>query len=715
MSVAPQDEHQAAVGSAFARCEEHTWHIGNDHIALRLVADPGAALRPLRLELAEGNQWDLAPDGPGFGVFLGRQDLTEALSVTSSQAWTEDGAVRLAIEQHAKDSTRVFLHVECREGQGLLRQWLEIIPETSTTVERVEPIRLALARGVISTMHSVSGVQRQGGWRADQGPYRSFRLESTALDEPIRHHSGLRSSWDETPWTALSGTDSPRGGVIMALEYGGRWELCATPTSTSVVTAFAPDGIVPEVVAGERWVSPAAWIGAYPDDLDSAAGVMHRFMRETVVPSAGATFPWVQYNTWFSYYCNLDEETLLAEADLAADLGVEVFYVDAGWWVGNPRRRDRFSSGLGNWVENREKFPRGLRAFADAIRERGMHFGIWVEPERVDLRTATTGTWKQEWIAREADSEYVRCDWPSDTETAWLCFGSPEAQAWAEDWIGALVEELGVRWLKWDSNYWGVCTSPNHGHGIGDGERAQLDGVYAVMDRLRARFPDLVIENCAGGATRLDFAISRHAHAAWLNDASEPAHRSRFHNAGASYLFPPAMLNAWITESEHENVNGQDLPDPVWRSVLRSRMLGAIGLSCQLVTWSETTRAIAREELARYKQEIRPLLQTGSFHHLLPQPVIPSRDLPTPDVWEAYQFSDADGSAHVVLGFRNVCPDATITVHPGVDPAESYVITTENGVTSRHAGKDLLEDGLMLTCPLLASTWVTIYHEEPGS
>jgi alpha-galactosidase len=341
-----------------------------------------------------------------------------------------------------------------------------------------------------------------------------------------------------------------------------------------------------------------------------------------------------------------------------------------------------------------------------------MHFGIWVEPERVDMRTATTGTWDPAWIARMADGRYVRCPWPQDTDTAWLCFGHPESQAWAERWIGDLVEELGVRWLKWDSNYWDICHSAEHGHGATDGERAQVEGVYAVMARLRERFPDLIIENCAGGATRLDFAISRQTHAAWLNDASEPAHRSRFHNAGASYVFPPAMLNGWVTESEHENVNGQNLPDPIWRSVIRSRMIGAMGFSCRLQTWSEGTSAIAREEVERYKAEIRPLLRDGTFHHLLPQPEIPSRDLPTPDVWEAYQMSAADGSRHVVLAFRNASPDDSIELPLRISPDGDYLVDVEGQEPITRSGRDLLVTGITAACPPLASCWVSIRRVE---
>jgi alpha-galactosidase len=707
---------RAVVGSAYARLDHDVWHIGNDAIAMELSARPGMPLVATRVGLGGSTGWVLAGDTPPFALVLGGRNVAPDLAVAGGRAWAEGGAARLEIELSAPGVTRVLLQLECHERQGVIRQWLEVDASEPVAVTRVEPVRLEVRSPAMATLHTVSGVQRQGGWRHDEGSYRSFRLESLPVNGPVRRHSGLRSSWDETPWAAL--TWGEEGGLFAALEYGGQWELEVDRgvAAQSTVAAFAPDGIEPRLSASSQWTSPVGWIGVFPGDLDSAAAVMHRYLREVVLPPTPDDFPWVQYNTWFSYYCELDEQTMLAEADLAAELGIEVFYVDAGWWVGNPGRQDRFSSGLGNWVENREKFPAGLRAFADAIRERGMHFGIWVEPERIDLRTVTTGTWKPDWIARKEDGRYVRCDWPQDTETGWLCFGHRPTQDWAEQWIGDLVDELGVRWLKWDSNYWDVCRSADHGHGVFDGERAQLEGVYTVMDRLRARFPDLVIENCAGGATRLDFAISRHTHAAWLNDASQPAHRSRFHNAGASYLFPPAMLNAWVTESEHENVNGQDLPEAVWRSVIRSRMIGAIGFSCRLVTWSDAMRAIAREEVTRYKEEIRPLLRTGFLYHLLPQPDIPSRTLPTPDVWEAYQLSAVDGQSHTVLAFRNLAPAENITVPVHLLPDHDYWITAEGDAPVRRSGRDLLEQGLTLGCPLLASSWVTIRHtdEAPG-
>jgi len=641
--------------------------------------------------------------------------VIDRLDVVRAEAIAHGDSVRLSIHLQS-DDLALSVNVLCHSGQAIVEQWVEITPSHAATLVHVSPLVLNLRVDGNTTIHTVSGVQRQGGWQPESGPYRSFRLEERVLDRPWRIESGIRSTWDEVPWAAFTGGEEDSGGVLLALEYGGRWALTARPEddASSFSGRFAPIGIEPELLPDEMYRSPSAWLGIFPADLDSAAAAMHDYLRTVVVPPRPDDFPWVQYNTWFSWYCELDAGSLVREAEIAAELGAEVFYVDAGWWAGNPMLRDQFSSGLGNWTENRAKFPDGLADFADRIRKAGMHFGVWFEPERVDLRTASTGTWKPEWIAKQGNGDrdtWVRCDWPADTDTAWLCFGSVETQNWATEVIGKVIAETGARWLKWDSNYWGVCTSPDHGHGTGDGEAAQLEGVYAVMDRLRARFPDLIIENCAGGGTRMDFRIARHTHAAWMNDASEPSHRTRFHTAGASYFYPPDLLNAWVTESRYENLNGQDLPDPIVRAIIRSRMLGALGFSCRLQTWSDRTLRIMREEVARYKETVRPLARHGYLKHLLPQPALESPRLATPNVWEAYALVAADRSE--AIAFRNAAPASELTLRlKDLDLDATYRVSTEGESVGEYPGRALRDTGVEIGCVPLASVFIHVTKAE---
>ena len=226
-------------------------------------------------------------------------------------------------------------------------------------------------------------------------------------------------------------------------------------------------------------------------------------MRAAVMPPTPEDFPWVQYNTWFAHLIDIDETILRREAELAARLGAEVFVIDAGWWEPSRRTSDNFTTGLGTWQPSAEKFPSGIPAFGDYVRSLGMRFGIWVEPERVDLRQPAT--WRLDWLVRHHDA-IVSPPWPPDTVSGWLCFGHPDVQAWAIDWISRLVSDVNADWLKWDSNWWGVCTCANHGHSVTDGELHQVQGVHEVLAELRRRFPNLIIENCAGGGTRTDTA-----------------------------------------------------------------------------------------------------------------------------------------------------------------------------------------------------------------
>lgn len=705
----PESSSHAISGNTFARQDgPGRWSIGTERVRIDLAATDGYDLHIAAIASPD-RAWTLAPT-PLIALTAGDADAFAGLRETESAASIEDDVARMAITLTAEDGSTVVVRLEALEGQAIVHTQVEITPAREMTLTGIAPLRIGMPLNALSTLSTVSGVQRQGGWQPEDGPYRSFRLEERPLIEPQRVFSGERSTWSEMPWAALTGEGE--GGILLAIEYGAQWELVSEPVGEAAVTGYRPVGLEPTIRAGTTWIAPPAWIGAFDGDLDGAAAITTDYLRAAVVPQGDDAFPWVQYNTWFSFACELDAPTLLREAELAAALGVEVFYVDAGWWVGNPTRWDQFSSGLGTWVENRDKFPDGLAAFAEGIRQRGMHFGIWFEPERIDLRHAAIGGWDPDWIARRGDrNHWVRCDWPADTDTAWLCFGLQATQDWAFAKVAAVIAETGARWLKWDSNYWGICDSPEHDHGTGDGEAAQVAGVYAVMDRLRERFPDLIIENCAGGGTRMDYAIARHTHTAWLNDASAPAQRSRFHNAGAGYVYPPEMLNAWVMEWPFEALNGQDQAEDFLRTVVRSRMLGALGLSCRLQTWTEATTRIVREEIARYKEHVRPLVRHGHLLHLLdrPQPELTSPRTPTPDTWEAYGLALPDGSRAIAIAFRNASPANELTVRmKALRPDATYRLVIEDAEAVERDGASLMADGITVACAPTASIFIRI-------
>lgn len=695
----------ARSGNAFVTAEKNGWSIGNKLITLDFASNEVGGLSLVRI-----GDWLGVAGAPVWKLTWNGGEVIPVGPVTGTATNNAD-SVTLSLSARMERKLDVTLHIQCWSNLPIVEQWLEIQALESGMLCDVFPGWIAVESPQPLTMHTISGVQRQGGWSPDPGEFRSFRREERQLDGAVTLLSDERSTWSEMPWVAVS--DGQGNGLFAGLRYSAQWRTDASGDRAAGMSSFGvrPDYLDVALKAGDRWMSPRAFTGVFEGDLDAAGRVMHDYQREILSPKLPPDFPWVQYNTWFSYLTAYTADSLRHEVDIAAELGMDIFYVDAGWWVGNIINDWHFSSGLGNWRENRDKFPEGIRAFADYVRGKGLRFGIWVEPERVDLRTTTTGTWNEEWLIRQ-QGNYSGPDWPQDTETAWLCFGHPDVQAWAIDWISNLIEELNVAWLKWDSNWWDVCTATEHGHGPGDGEMAQVAGVHRVMDVLRDRFPDLIIENCAGGGTRMDFEMAAHSHVTWVSDASEPAARVRFQGEGASYLFVPATLNAWVTESTRENLNGRDLPESALKAIVRSRMLGALGFSCRMVEWGEPTKEVVRDCIAEYKS-FRHLLRDGYTGHLLPQQVLDSPRFPSPFTWGATLFYAKDRSEAVALAFRNRSPEPTQHLKvTQLDPKGTYRISGDGVEPAELTGVELGLGGITVTSPVLGSALVRFERVE---
>ena len=522
----------SGAASVIAHAEGDCWIIGNDVISKTLAWQDATGLCLAALEhRATGHRWqpNLHADewaGGEFSLCWGNTTCSgrQATALLGARATADALSVTLQIDLRVADLLEVSVCYRALAAAAVIEQWLEVTPLQPGTMSRVAPLTVNVDAIPAPILHWARGLQGHGMGMPAAGPYPAFRIHHEPLGE-VALESGLRSTWHEIAWFALDSAVATEG-LFAGLLYSGRWsaQARAAQPAGARLEVFT-EGYATPLAAGARWRSPAAFLGVYRGDLDDAACVQHAYMRTAVMPATPEDFPWVQYNTWFAHLIDIDETLLHQEADLAAQLGAEVFVIDAGWWEPSRRTSDNFTTGLGVWKPSTEKFPSGIPAFADGVHGRGMRFGIWVEPERVDLRQPAT--WRLDWLVRHHDA-IVSPPWPPDTVSGWLCFGHPDVQAWAIDWISRLVAEVKADWLKWDSNWWGVCTCANHGHSVTDGEFHQVQGVHNVLAELRRRFPDLIIENCAGGGTRTDFAMLANTHITWLHDSSTPSRRSAF-------------------------------------------------------------------------------------------------------------------------------------------------------------------------------------------
>lgn len=527
------------------------------------------------------------------------------------------------------------------------------------------------------------------GGRWDEAlPPRGYRLQTIRLDEIGRENvfgvaDDGRSSGEQVPWFALM---NPDGGLLAALVWSGRWRLTVSKEQESRSLVFGISDFAHALQPGERLTMPGIVLSGYAGDLDDGANIWRDWIVTHWMPSMPESWPWVQYNHWYAYDGDISADRLSAEARDAAQVGCEVFVVDDGWFRG--RRPESYDAGWGDWVEDRVKFPDGLQTFGSQMRDLGMKFGLWVEPERADP-TGELIRQHPDWVSTR-EGEPISRRGQAGAEGVHLCLGNLEVQQWMLAEMIRVVQEYGVDWLKWDYNI-GLglgCDGDNHGHQTTDGHHAHTLGLYRVLSQLRAACPDLVIENCASGGHRVDLGILRYTHTNWISDYTHRAASCRQHVQGAGLFLPLQHLNTWVLNDRSP-------------TECRSRMGGAFGVSSRMGQWTELEREAFGRAVSEYKR-LRPFL--GGERFLLTGPL--HQD------WDIWQFGHPSAEQFAVIAFREAGRLAEVRVEPRISfHRRSYLIErtdTEDSVVM--SGAELSTNGLTLQLPEQQTSeiiWVT--------
>ncbi len=743
-----------------------TWEIGSAGIRRRMRYDPTNGYRVIALtNVRTGVDW-LAPSAANTALrlVLGGQVITggdRGFAPKGYQTWQHpDGSLELQVSL-ARGALTAHLHYVVFPWASVIEQWAAV-ENTGDTVLRdltaLDSISVSLRPSPEPlTLYWVQGLSPAIDDPAKPQPLPILRLRARALTDGAAQEIGstARSSEGSMGWFALA-SSALGEGLFGGIEWSGAWRLSASRDDGQTALRAGIEDFRRDLQPGEIFSAPRRFLGFYQGDLDDAANASHAFARTYLMRPMPADFPWTQYNTWYAYGIDLDETQLRREVDTAAELGLELFYVDAGWYEGSPQQGD-FGWGLGTWRENRDKFPSGLAAFSEYVHAKGMKFGLWVEPERVDLRYVGEGkevpwAWLSpevtpsviashsgsllcphgdesavpvnsalEWASRtcptlfhsphdssagiQQRAQFLPPRMPADghgvlaitraendrAETAHICLGHRDARAWMKIWLARLVRDNHLDWLKWDNNLWMSCDPPGR---TGDGNYAHVQGLYEVLDFLRAEFPDLVIENCASGGNRMDYALMRRTDVAWLSDETEPSYRVRYHLAGASYPFPPEYLNAWLVDSASESLM-ETTDAATWRAWLRSRMMGAFGISADTREWSPALRAAVAREIAQYKQ-VRRIIANGALYRLLPQTDLTLPNLAAPAESDAAEFFSAADETGVVFLFQGTVPWQRRRLRlKGLEPETLYQITSaDRTVFMRRTGQQLMTQGI---------------------
>jgi alpha-galactosidase len=399
-----------------------------------------------------------------------------------------------------------------------------------------------------------------------------------------------------SPYLAI-GNGTGTWGV--ALAWSGSWRIAADTDAAGLTRVRAGRALTEGPITlppGASLSTPVA-AGAYSaDGVDGLSRLWHAYERHLAGERLDRTRQ-VIYNSWEATYFDVTAAGQLALADVAADLGVETFVVDDGWFAGRPDDH----GGLGDWTPDEAKFPDGFGAFVDEVRKKGLTFGLWVEPEMVNPASKLYAE-HPDWVYRAEGRPMttVRHQYLLD-------LGRDDVYEFVRTTLDGLLRAYPIGYLKWDFNR--PRTEAGR-RGEADLDGAHVANLYRALDHLRREFPDVTIEGCAAGGARVDLAMAARTDVLWPSDNTAPMDRLRIQH-GYLLAHAPHLLSSWVTDAA--GIFDARPRSLAFRFVLASA--GVLGIGADITRWSAGERAEAAGWVERYKR-VRDVITHGEVYRI---------------------------------------------------------------------------------------------------
>ena len=525
---------------------------------------------------------------------------------------------------------------------GLPATWVEIEAEAETLIIGLEDSKLdlrvelsytafadhpAIARSARIAHHGTSPLTLcrafsfSVDFSADQTEDRFLHLSGAHLREREVHLTRLRpgiqsiesrrgsSSHQNNPFFALMepGANEDHGAVYgFNLVYSGNFlglAECDADYGCRAQLGINPFDFSWKLDPGTAFQTPEAVLVFSAEGLGGMSRTFHRLYRRCLCRGEWRDKPRpVLVNNWEATYFDFDAPRLERIADAAADLGIELFVLDDGWFG----RRDDDRSSLGDWIVDRRKLPNGLEDVAARINAKGLSFGLWFEPEMISVESELYRA-HPDWCLHvpgrsrsEGRSQLV------------LDFSRAEVREEIYGQMAAILRGVPIAYVKWDMN--------RHMTEVGSPalppERQRetahryMLGLYDFMERLTREFPQILFEGCAGGGGRFDPGILYYMPQIWTSDNTDAISRLRI-QYGTSLVYPWSVIAAHVSVVPNHQL-GRLTPFKTRGEVA---FTGAFGYELDLSVLTDVERMEVKRQTALYKQ-VRHLLLEGDLYRL---------------------------------------------------------------------------------------------------
>ncbi len=536
-------------------------------------------------------------------------NLSTALVATGCDVKNEGKASVTTV--HLKDpvyNIKVDLKYRAYKDVDMIEAWTEILngEKSTVTLTTFASAMLPIRRGDVWMSHL------SGTWAAE-GQLSHEKLQPGEF--VIRNNDGTRNSHTDHAEVmfSLDGKGQENAGNVIgaALVYSGNYKLKMVTDDTEYHYFFA--GINEQnseyhLKKGETFKTPALALTYSTQGLSGASRNFHKWGRKYIL-AHGDKERDILLNSWEGVYFDINQKGMDQMMADIHNMGGELFVMDDGWF-GTKYPRVTDNCALGDWVVDTKKLPNGIEGLLSDARKNQVKFGIWIEPEMTNT-TSMLYEKHPDWVIKAPKRDAVLGR--GGTQLV-LDLSNPKVQ----DFVFGVVDNLltkypDIAYIKWDAN----MPIMNHGSQyLSAADQSHLyiayhQGFAKVIDRIRAKYKDVVIQCCASGGGRANWGMLRGFDEFWVSDNTDAMLRI-YMQYGTSYFFPAIAMASHISAVPNHTV----FRTTSLKYRIDVAMSGRLGMEIQPKNMTDEEKALCRKAISEYK-EIRPVVQFGDLYRLV--------------------------------------------------------------------------------------------------
>lgn len=348
----------------------------------------------------------------------------------------------------------------------------------------------------------------------------------------------------------------------------------------------------------QSFETPEAIMTFTTSGLNQISTNFHRFIRQNILPQ-NHKHPLV-YNNWEATRFDFNHKKIISLAKVAKSLGVETFVLDDGWF--GDRQNDH--AGLGDYWINTKRLPKGLGKLIEDINHLGLDFGLWVEPEMVNIQSDLYRKHPQ-WVLKTPSRTPLQ---GRNQLVLNLCL--PEVQQYIIDNVSALLDQYPITYIKWDMNRPQSDWFSENLRSQGMVPHLYQIGLYRVLDEIFKKRPQITLEMCASGGNRFDLGMLCYASQIWSSDNTDPIERLKIQE-GLTYFYPLCSISNHMAAAP----NPSTLRYVPLSTRFNVAFFGSYGLELDITDLNPLEKSVLKEQINRYKH-YRDLIQFGNFSRL---------------------------------------------------------------------------------------------------